>query len=356
MSLEYFSLSYKSARDRFCNAARDAGARLDQVELDVSGPNKEKLTINMAWLGAERPERVLLHTSGLHGVEGFVGSAIQVRLLQQPPELSDTDALVVVHGINPYGMAWLRRFNEDNVDLNRNFLAPTELYQGAPDGYRKLNALLNPQSPPQPFNLFYLRVFLCILRYGFANLKQAVAGGQYHYPKGIFFGGHKLEQGPALLLDWLKRNLGGAKQIGAIDVHSGLGKYGDDSLLVSHGPQTEPFKMLQDRLGNRVTPHDPSGVAYRVRGLFVEALEREIPHADWTCMVQEFGTFHVLRVLKALREENRWHHYGKNEQIDHPAKQHLLHAFCPEDDGWRREILTRGRELVDEVAAMVFAR
>lgn len=356
MSFEGFALTYESARDRFSNAAREAGAKLDQLELDLPGPNQERLTINTAWLGAENPARVLLHTSGVHGVEGFVGSAIQVQLLQRPPELSGKDALVLVHGINPYGMAWLRRFNEGNVDLNRNFLAPTELYEGAPDGYRKLNALLNPQSPPQPFDFFYLRIVLCILRYGFANLKQAVAGGQYHYPKGLFFGGHKAEQGPALLLDWLKGKLGDAKQISAIDVHSGLGKYGVDSLLVSHGPETEPFKILQDRLGNRVTSHDPSGVAYRIRGLFVEALERELPHADWTSMVQEFGTFNVFRMLKALREENRWHHYGQKEQIDHPAKQQLLQAFCPDDDRWRREILTRGRELVNEVAAMVFTR
>lgn len=29
----------------------------------------------------------------------------------------------MVHVLNPYGMAWLRRVNENNVDLNRNFRA-----------------------------------------------------------------------------------------------------------------------------------------------------------------------------------------------------------------------------------------
>ena len=29
--------------------------------------------------------------------------------------------LLMVHGINAYGMAHLRRFNENNVDLNRNW-------------------------------------------------------------------------------------------------------------------------------------------------------------------------------------------------------------------------------------------
>ncbi|MDA2925388.1 M14 family metallopeptidase [Acidobacteria bacterium AH-259-L09] len=356
MPHEFFSSTYNSARDRFCKIAKDAGARLDELVLDVPGPNEQRLTINIAWLGAEKPEQVLLHTSGLHGVEGFAGSAIQAQLLKHPPQLWDTDALVLVHGINAYGMAWLRRVNESNVDLNRNFLEPAERYEGAPDGYHKLNALLNPQSPPEAFDLFYVWAVWSILRYGFSNLKQAVAGGQYYYPNGLFFGGHKLEQGPTLLLDWLKRNLAGVKRIGAIDVHTGLGKYGVDSLLVFYGPETERFKLLRERLGKRVTAHDPGSVSYRVKGSFLGGLGREIPQVDWTCILQEFGTLHVLRVLKALREENRWHYHGRKEQLDHPAKQQLLRAFCPDDERWRHDILTRGQELVDNVASVVFAR
>ncbi len=356
MSSDYFSVNYTSARDRFCQAASEAGARLDELTLSAQGPNQEKLTINLAWLGAEKPDRVLLHTSGVHGVEGFAGSAIQIQLLQQPPALSDRDALVLVHGINPYGMAWLRRVNEANVDLNRNFLAPADPFEGAPDGYRKLNALLNPESPPQRFDLFYLRLGWCILRYGLNKLTQAVAGGQYRYPMGLFFGGHKFEEGPVLLLDWLKSHCEGAERIGVIDVHTGLGKYGVDSLLVSYGPDTEIFKRLQSQQGNRIETLDPSGVAFRVRGLFVEALEREIPHADWTCMVQEFGTFHVLHMLKSLRQENQWHHHARKEQLDHPVKQQLLRAFCPDDVRWQNKILRRGKELIHEVAAMVLER
>ena len=61
--------------------------------------------------------------SGTHGVEGFAGSALQVGLLDEgiQNELSPESAVLMIHAINPYGMAHLRRFNEDNVDLNRNF-------------------------------------------------------------------------------------------------------------------------------------------------------------------------------------------------------------------------------------------
>ncbi|MEE8349163.1 MAG: DUF2817 domain-containing protein [Acidobacteriota bacterium] len=356
MSSSYFSPDYASARDRFCQAATEAGARLDELTLKARGPQQEKLTINLAWLGAENPDRVLLHTSGVHGVEGFTGSAIQLQLLQRPPELSESDALVVVHGINPYGMAWGRRFNENNVDLNRNFLTAGEPFEGAPEGYRLLNALLNPESPPRKWDMFYPRLVGFILRYGFNNLKQAIAGGQYHYRRGLFFGGHQLEEGPALLLDWFKGHFHGVKRIGAIDIHTGLGKYGIDSLLVSYGSDTEIFNTLRDRLGDRITPQGPSGVAYLIQGLFIEALEREIPDADWTCMVQEFGTYPGLPMLNALRQENRWHHFGRKDQLDHPVKQQLLRRFSPNDVTWQNQILKRGKELIDNMAALVLDR
>ncbi len=31
-------------------------------------------------------------------------------------------AVLHVHAINPYGFAWLRRTNEQNIDINRNWI------------------------------------------------------------------------------------------------------------------------------------------------------------------------------------------------------------------------------------------
>src|SRR5213592_2819131 len=95
-----------------------------------------EISIDTAWFGTANPHRVLLHSSGLHGVEGFAGSAIQLQLLNSLPSLPQDAALIVVHVLNPYGMAWLRRFNENNVDLNRNFLGD-DAYIGAPEAYSK---------------------------------------------------------------------------------------------------------------------------------------------------------------------------------------------------------------------------
>jgi len=124
---EFFSPDYLTARERFRAAAQAAGAALHALALDATGPGGEALTIEIAWLGDQRARKIVLHTSGLHGVEAFAGSAIQLALLQQPPAPAADCALILVHVLNPYGMAWLRRANENNVDLNRNFLGDGEI-------------------------------------------------------------------------------------------------------------------------------------------------------------------------------------------------------------------------------------
>src|SRR5438876_363535 len=182
----YFSADYTTARTRFREGVKNAGGRLESLELEAKGPNGERLSIDIAWFGSEKPKRVFVHSSGLHGVEAFAGSAIQLQWLKQGiPPIPEGTAIVLVHVINPYGMTWLRRFNENNVDLSRNFLAPREEFAGAPETYRKLDGFLNPKTPPTR-DLFYLRAAWPLVRYRMASLRQAIAGGQYINPKGLF--------------------------------------------------------------------------------------------------------------------------------------------------------------------------
>ncbi len=348
-SAVYFSADYFTARSRFRQAVESAGGRLEALELGARGPGNEKLTIDIGWFGAENPSRVLLHSSGLHGVEAFAGSAIQLQLLETLPVLPDDTALVLVHALNPYGMAWLRRFNENNADLNRNFLGDAD-YSGAPEAYHKIDSFLNPQSPPA-WDFYLLKAGWLILRYGFSTVKQTVAGGQYEYPKGLFFGGKRLQQGPEKYQSFLAQRLASAEQIIAIDVHTGLGKYGEDTLLV----ETKNYNTLRRLFGERVAPLDPEqSPAYRVRGGIHSMVSRILPKARVYFLSQEFGTYSSVKVLHALREENRWHHYGQGT-MDHPTQQRLKEAFSPDDNSWRRTVLNRGSEVLSQALELLFS-
>lgn len=342
----WFSPDYATARSRFREAVDAGGGAREVLPLEAKGPAGEELTVDIGWFGAARPEQALLHVCGVHGVEGFAGSAIQLAALaggEFAP--SPGEAMIWVHGLNPYGMAWHRRVNENNVDLNRNFLPASAAYRGSPEHYVRVDELLNPTSE-RANSGFWLRSLGQILRYGYGPLQQAVTGGQYDYPRGLFFGGEHLEEGPRRYGEWLARTLSGCARLWVIDVHTGLGKSGQDTLLVDAGRDDAIYTTLRSAFGARVMAwDDASAVAYQIRGGHGAGVRQWLPDAGVEFLTQEFGTVSPLTVLAALREENCWHHHGEGH-LDHHTKRKLLAVFRPDSARWRRAIVARGQALL----------
>ena len=161
--LDLFSPGYRAAASRFREAAARIGAHLTRHAIREN-TEEPPLTIDVATIcsariGSATPRQTVIVSSDVHGVEGFFGSAIQLGWLSRVASgaaLPDGLSVVLIHAVNPFGFAHVRRANEDNVDLNRNFLEPPQAYAGAPDGYASLYPLLNPASPPsrlEPFRL-----------------------------------------------------------------------------------------------------------------------------------------------------------------------------------------------------------
>jgi hypothetical protein len=348
-----FSADYQSSRARFREAARAAGARLHSVPLSARGPQGEDLSIDVAWLGAERPRAVTLHCSGTHGVEGFCGAPIQLQALQRAPSPPPDGAVIFAHGLNPYGMAHVRRVNEENVDLNRNFLLPGEAYSGAPEAYGEFDSLLNPPTPPG-LDLFAPKMLLLLAKHGMPMLKQVIVGGQYDFPKGLFYGGARLQEGPRLWTEWIRAHLGEVERLVCIDIHSGLGEFGEDTLLVEAEIGSAHFDRLRDTFGERITPWNPNdGVAYAIRGGYPSWLPAQLPNARVDFITQEFGTTIPLRTLYAMREENRLHHWGEPTPA-HDVKQRFRESFCPSSPAWRNAVLRRGGELLSQALGLTF--
>ena len=354
-----FSPDYVSARDRFRDAARSAGGCLTTLPVSAKGPRGEDLTIDIAWFGASKPRRVLVHSCGLHGVEAFAGSAIQLQWLndRKLPVPPADGAIVLVHVLNPYGAAWGRRFNENNVDLNRNFRAAGEFIPEPLPHWKKLNALLNPPSPPGADG-FYLRALWLILRHGMPALRQAIAGGQCLNPKGLFFGGVAMEDGPSRFQAFMKERLADAERIVAIDVHTGLGRYGNDRLLVDGATErTEINRAMRKAFGESVEALDKRGIAFKARGAQHDMYFRSFPRAQVHFASQEFGTYGAVRVLDALRAENRWHLFGDGARgaVLHSSERALLEVFIPPDPKWRRAVVRRGDEVIRQALTLAFS-
>ncbi len=125
-----FSMSYPEARDKFLSSCESAGFALKTRENpDAVGRDGEALFSDIASKGPADADSVLLVTSGTHGIEGYCGSACQVALVREGAfdALPDGTRVVLVHAVNPFGFSHQRRVNEDNIDLNRNFVDHTQV-------------------------------------------------------------------------------------------------------------------------------------------------------------------------------------------------------------------------------------
>jgi len=342
-----FHSNYQEARAAFRALSTEAGGILHSWEIiPAEAGETEGLTIDAAVFG--QGDNTLLVSSGLHGVEGYAGSAIQLEFIKNglPKDIQ----VVVLHALNPYGMARLRRVNENNVDLNRNFLAAGEPYEGSSEGYQRLNPLLNPEKPTGGIDFMLVRTVLQILRHGYNTLKTAVVGGQYDFPKGLFFGGSKLERGPKLILDHLPSLVGDAQEIIHIDFHTGLGKSGTYALLVDTDAGSADHLRMREAYGERVQPWDADhGVAYKIRGGLPEAMTR-LFGKKIDVLTCEFGTIASLDVLKALRVENQATHWGGDLNV---ARKSLLNAFRPPQKKWENDIITGGIYVVNQAIAQL---
>ena len=348
-ALQFFSLDYVQARERFLELAKESGADLGHYRLNGTGPDGSPLYTNFAWIGTRAPRRVLLVQSGVHGVEAFAGAAIQCHLLVNVPAMPSDCALVLVHVLNPFGMAWLRRVNESNVDLNRNCLHGEQVYSGVSAEYAKLNELINPSSPPRG-DFFLLKVLFAVLRHGFAPLKQAIALGQYEYPSGLFYGGAELEQEPQLYREWLRQHIREPEQVLVVDLHTGLGRFGRCQAFSALPVNQQTLKTLSMSLGGTLAVDKLEAGAYDIIGGVASLFKEIFASTQLVYLTAEFGTYPALRVLHALREENRYHLYVDHD-CAHPAKQRLREALCPVSDSWRSRVLQRGRMLVEKLLA-----
>lgn len=335
-----YSATYAEARDRF----RAATSHVPHGALTVT----EDLTIDWAYTGDVGAPGVLVYSSGLHGVEGYAGSAAQLELLAAGSPVPT----LWLHALNPWGMANLRRFNERNVDLNRNFLPPDQPYARVDPMYARVDPLLNPPTPPG-FELFWPRVGLVVLQHGFQTLKNAVVGGQYQNPKGLFWGGDRLEAGPAVLLPFVEEWLGRRRKVVHIDLHTGLGAWGARTLLLEGVGSAEQTARVRGALGPDVRAWDAANPdAYEIRGGMLSEIQRRLPGVRYDAMTCEFGSVANLRILAALRAENRHFHHGGGA-IDHPSKRALLEAFVPADAAWRAGVLAHAHAVAEGAARLL---
>ena len=348
----HFSASYVEARGRFLSAARTRGSEMDGCAIAARSPKGDELSIDTAYLGPDSPRSVLAISSGIHGVEGFAGSAIQHRLLRDQlseVELSSDCGLLLVHGLNPFGFSALRRVNENNVDLNRNFVSHPEGHVKN-SGYEELYEAINPIRIDDEREEENRRgAFLEFAKAnGFPALQAVLSVGQYTHPEGVQFGGQKREESNQWVRDFAKQATRGAPRVLWIDVHTGLGPFGEVEMIMESAEDSPDVVRARSWWGNCVrSMQSEQSVTSAVHGSIMTGLAEALPDCDLTVVGAEFGTYDPARIFQAMRADNWLQQHGDPDTEQGVAiKKELLEVFRPEGPKWGSRILEVGAELI----------
>ena len=350
---QLFSPTYEAARSRFLESCRSSRGSVHSYPLKPRGPEGEQLAVDVSRFGDAQPERLLIVSSGLHGAEGYLGSAIQLALLAHPlvEMMPQGCGLLLIHALNPYGFAWRRRWNEENVDLNRNFLLPGESYEGSPPLYSKLDPALNPGGEQRHLPLWWL-IGSWSIRYGYRALQQTIPVGQYDFPQGVFFGGHAPSETLRLLDRQVAGWVGAAQRILHLDIHSGLGRWANCDLLLQDDERAEWVGRMKRHFGKLVKSDPIPGekgrnhVAYCSKGTLGTWCQHRFADRSYDFATAEFGTYSAIRVLSALRAENRLHQAETAPDVLDVARRRVVEAFAPRSRRWRNRVVELGVDIV----------
>jgi len=346
---EYFSPDYASARERFrAAAARASAATVSYVLPDHLGPCGEMLSLDIARLGAADAQSALLVIAGTHGVEGLAGSGCLVGMLEDHlhDALPATGCLILLHAINPFGFAWLRRVTEDGVDLNRNlvdFTAPLPSSQA----YERLHDWLVPKAWEGPIRQAAdAALHAHAQQHGMAALQAAVSGGQYTRPGGLFYGGARETWSALMLVRVLREVLPSTvRRLAVLDLHTGLGPpaYGEP-ILDSTDPKARERALRWFGPDVRDLSAGES-VSARLTGTLARGIERTRPELELTLIGLEFGTRPILEVLTALRADHwLWSHGGRDSQAAPSIRRQMREAFYTDTPSWQAAVYGRAAD------------
>ncbi len=357
--------SYENSRDRFraaLAAVRDLwpAARLSSHTLT----RDPSLTID--WISAnaaKKKEKLFILTTGEHGVEGYVGSAMMQLFIEEfLPRLDpQTTGLLLVHAINPWGMKHRRRVNADNVDLNRSFVRDLSALADFNPGYARIDSFLNPQSPIKSVALskigFGLRMPSLLRRFGVKRFREAALMGQYRQPRGLYYGGEEPPEETRTVIALYRQYALRYKRILHLDMHTGYGpRY--QMTLVNSAREKMSSQETEDRFGvARVAAIDPDEF-YSIQGDLTDYLYdlagEEFPEKRLYSAAFEFGTFGeslsaAVRSMRTMIFENRLHWHGGSGRARKWIEAEFLEFYAPSEPAWFEKAKADARQTFEGI-------
>lgn len=340
---------YRAQRARFLAAAQNKGAEITSYPHPLPGPQGEALYTDVARLGPATASRLMLVVSGTHGVEGYYGSDCQIAWLDALDEkaLPADTALLLVHLLNPWGAAHLRRVNEDNIDLNRNFIDFSQPVPVNPD-YAQWHGIYHGDRASADRQLAE-----ALKGQGWHAVKRVVEAGQYMFADGFFFGGHQPSWSHLMMKTIIDQHLSVATTILSFDLHTGAGAWGHPMLLSIAEQRYAAHEWGKAIYGEWLTVlltgtgrDSVTGVTATATGYLSQYLLSSLPDTLILPLAVECGSYEGPDMHRRVREDHWLHLTGDPASAaGQTSKQQLVEGFWPEDADWRALVAFRTQQI-----------
>ena len=355
---EYFYNTYEEVRAHLSErveSLKQSGVAVEHNTYAIDAA--DELYIDNVYLPAtETNTNLIVLTTGVHGMEGYIGSAMLDVFFEDIYPTIDTSktGILIVANVNPYGMKYMRRYNENNVDLNRNFIEDWSTFDlSSNKEYPKVDKFLQPTG--KIGNAFWHEVgfYLSLAKeaifIGADTISDALLTGQYEYAEGVYYGGNGDEASTTYLKGVFADCIDGEyENIVHVDIHSGYGPRYNMVIFNSVGDSTSEddskaligydYIIAQDSEDFYVTYGDTTDYFYRL--LKSKNSDKSLYS---TCF--EFGTigdgfFDSILSLKYTVDENRQHWYPTtNKTSAEVVRQNYLELFYPTETNWRTKTI-----------------
>ena len=346
--LEVFPENYISAKKMLMALSEDCAqtkaVRSFPLEV-VSDFDNERLSTEIIWLGPESAEKVVVLISATHGVEGFVGAAVQIDLLlrlQQGYSLPKNTALMIVFALNPFGFVKYRRCDEMGIDLNRNFI---DFDQPLPvnDGYERIKDAIYCADPVQRQRLFEgFRQ-----QWGQTAFEIAVSGGQYTDPLGPFYGGEKPAHGHKVMDQIIERYQLAQRHLAVIDIHSGLGPYAYGEVINDHPLDSSGYTVANKWYGaSAASPAEGDSSSVKKLGL-LDYRWHPLMKQQGCFVTLEFGSYRTQALFDVILQDHCSWKLNDRQAMTKSAEAMKEH-FCPRDSYWRELVLVKSRQVIQQ--------
>ena len=350
-----FSEDYQESRIKFLKAM-DGKGQVHSIQHPKQGPDDRDLFIDFGVLGPDDARGALVLVSGTHGPELFAGSGSQAALLNSGLIRDYEDLKVIlVHAHNPFGAAWLRRTDHNNIDLNRNYYDVAKPFSPHP-GYDTLRPIIVPEVWDAAKVSAGMKAYED--EHGKVGLLGAMVTGQRHDPDGMFYGGTEPAWSQRQMIEILRRLTANQIIVSLIDFHTGLGPYGEPYMV--HGyeigsPEFNAFKKVYEgEVRSIMNPDDiDEDLPGSPEGPIVLGMKRMLPDKQTYAVVIEYGTVPPEQVFPVLLKDN-WVHLHATRCTDewNAHKQMVREVFYPFEDKWKDMIWERAIWAIERSAKL----